>query len=180
MSAEGLALPRSRLQRLAPLLLGLLLAVPTVAHQQKESITRVLFNERTGNIEVMHRFLLHDAEHATRRLFGTKADLLGKPEDCDRFEEYVHGRFVLLDQHGTPLDLNSVGNEIDGEFLWVYAEAPIPEDLTTITLSHQALREIWPEQTNLVNVERDGSVKSAVFGPGSGEVTIELGKVESL
>ena len=35
-----------------------------VAHQQKIAITTVLFNPRTENIEIMHRFNLHDAEHA--------------------------------------------------------------------------------------------------------------------
>ncbi|MEL7045983.1 MAG: DUF6702 family protein [Pseudomonadota bacterium] len=180
MSAEGLSLRHFAIPGWVPLFLGMLLTVPAVAHQQKESITRILFNERTGNIEVMHRFLLHDAEHATRRLFGKKADLLGKPEDCERFEDYVHKQFILLDQRGEPLGLQSIGNEIDGEFLWVYAEATIPEGLTALTLSQQALREIWPEQTNLVNVERFGTVKSAVFGPGSEEVTIELTGLGSL
>jgi hypothetical protein len=34
----------------------------------------------------MHRFLLHDAEHASRELFGGSFDLLGSREDRDRFE----------------------------------------------------------------------------------------------
>lgn len=36
------------------------------AHQIKAAITTVLFNQRTENIEVMHRFNLHDAEHAVK------------------------------------------------------------------------------------------------------------------
>ncbi len=39
------------------------------AHQQKIAITTVLFNPRTQNIEIMHRFNLHDAEHAVKALF---------------------------------------------------------------------------------------------------------------
>ncbi|MEM9760072.1 MAG: DUF6702 family protein [Pseudomonadota bacterium] len=173
-------MPGPRLREAIPLLLSLLLSTSANAHQQKEAITRVLFNERTGNIEVMHRFLIHDAEHATRRLFDKNANLLSKRADRERFEEYVHSRFILRNQRNEPLDLVSIGHEIDGEFLWVYAEVPIPQGLTAITLSQQALREIWPEQTNLVNVERDGAVKSAVFGPGSAEVTIALGGLEAL
>ena len=97
--------------------LGLLLAMPATAHQQKEAITRVVFNDRTGNIEVMHRFLLHDAEHAIGQLFGQSADLLGNPADRDRFEEYVHSGFSLLDQDGEVIALAPVGNEIDSRFL---------------------------------------------------------------
>ncbi len=156
------------------LLLALLPASPLAAHQQKEAITRVLFNPRTGNIEVMHRFLLHDAEHAVRQLFGGKADVLGNAADRDRFERYVHGRFSLKNQDGVVLALTPVGNEIDGRFLWVYAEATIPEGLTALTLSHDALRDVWPEQVNLVNVERDGTVRSATFDRGRREATIRF------
>ena len=163
----------------ARLLVTLLLATlfwapPLLAHQQKEAITRVLFNQRTGNIEVMHRFLLHDAEHAIRKLFGADADLLGNAEDRDRFEAYVHGRFALVDQDGTAIPLAPVGNELDGRHLWVYAEAPIPAELTALTLSHDALRDVWPDQVNLVNVERDGTVRSATFDGGRREATIHF------
>lgn len=154
--------------------LALLLAAYVSAHQQKESITRVLFNERTGNIEVMHRFLIHDAEHASKALFGKSSDLLGDKDDRDRFESYVHGQFTLADQNDDLVALKPVGNELDGEFLWVYAEAPIPKDLTSVTLSHQALRDVWPEQSNLVNVERKGHIQSATFGRGSGAITLTL------
>lgn len=159
---------------LATSLLALLLAVPGVAHQQKEAITRVSFNARTGNIEVMHRFLLHDAEHASGELLGKGADLLARAEDRDRFEAYVHERFELLDQNERPIDLTPVGNEVEAEFLWVYAEAPIPPELTALTISHRALRDVWPDQINLVNVERDEEVKSALFSQGSDAITVRL------
>ena len=155
-------------------LVALLLAVPALAHQQKEAITRVSFNARTGNIEVMHRFLLHDAEHASSELLGKGADLLASAADRDRFEAYVHARFELLDQNEKPIDLAPVGNEVEAEFLWVYAEAPIPEQLTALTISHRALRDVWPDQINLVNVERDKEVKSALFSQGSDAVTVRL------
>lgn len=160
--------------RIPVLMLAVVFAAALGAHQQKESITRVLFNERTGNIEVMHRFLLHDAEHACRELFGRSADLLSSSEDRDRFARYVYGHFSMADQGGESIRLTPVGNEIEGRFLWVYAEAPIPERLEELTLSHQALRDVWPGQVNMVNVERDRQVRTATFRDGSSEITIEL------
>lgn len=164
----------NRALRSVALLMALLLAVPLAAHQQKESITRVLFNPRTGNIEVMHRFLLHDAEHAIRELFGESADLIGNQADRDRFADYVHQRFSLADQDGAPIPLSPVGNEIESRFLWVYAEAPVPEGLISLTLSHDALRDLWPDQSNLVNIERDRDVQSVLFDGGSDELTIRF------
>ncbi len=163
-----------RLPRVAALLAALLLALPLAAHQQKEAITRVLFNPRTGNIEVMHRFLLHDAEHAVKELFGDAADLLGSAADRDQFEDYVHERFSLTDQDGRPITLTPVGNEIETRFLWVYAEAPLPENLSALTMTHDALRDLWPDQINLVNVEQNKEVQSAIFAEGSSEFRIEL------
>lgn len=158
--------------RVCVLLVTLLTAAFASAHEQKASITRVLFNERTQNIEVMHRFLLHDVEHASRKLFGESTDLLGEIAHRDRFETYVHERFELVDQHGTAIELTPVGNEIDGQYIWVYAEAAIPEGLSELTLSHHALRDVWPEQSNLVNVSRDQDLRSATFSGQQTEFTI--------
>lgn len=156
------------------LALLLLLAGQVSAHQQKEAITRVLFNPRTGNIEVMHRFLLHDVEHAVKMLRGDKADILGSKEDRDFFSSYVYSNFSMADQQGQQLPMSPVGSEIDGRFLWVYAETRIPPELESLTLSHSALLDLWSEQVNLVNVERNGDVRSATFMAGGQAITIEL------
>ncbi|MEM0953921.1 MAG: DUF6702 family protein [Pseudomonadota bacterium] len=160
--------------RVLLLLTALQLAAPAVAHQQKEAVTRVLFNAHTGNIEVMHRFLLHDAEHAASALFKDSTDLLARAADRERFAAYVHEGFSMFDQDQHQIRLQPVGHEIEGRFLWVYAEAPIPSNLRSLRLTHEALREVWPEQVNLVNVEQGDRVRSAVFDGGSREVTIDL------
>lgn len=143
------------------------------AHQQKSAITRVLFNERTGNVEVMHRFQLHDAEHAVREIFGGEADILASEAIRERFAAYVGKRFELYSDN-CPLELSAVGTEIDGRFLWVYQETPIPETLSSLTIRHEALRDIWPAQVNLVNVERGQDIHSVNFEGGRHEVDIEL------
>jgi hypothetical protein len=160
--------------RTAVATLFLLVVTQAGAHQQKEAITRVLFNPRTSNIEVMHRFLLHDAEHAVKKLRNSDADILGSETDREFFSEYVHANFTMADQDGRHLLLSPVGNEIEGRFLWVYSETPIPQDVESLTLSHSALLDLWSQQVNLVNVERDGKVRSATFMQGSRELTIEL------
>ncbi|MEO0575079.1 MAG: DUF6702 family protein [Pseudomonadota bacterium] len=155
----------------------LLFAVTTdaLAHQAKESVTRVLFNNRTGNIEVMHRFLAHDAEHAIRQIFDGNPDVLLSQNERERFTRYVSERFTLRDQDGTELPLHAVGNEIDGAYLWIYFESAIPTTLKSLTVTHDALRDLWPAQTNLVTVERNGETASALFAKGAESITIELG-----
>ncbi|MEO0345795.1 MAG: DUF6702 family protein [Pseudomonadota bacterium] len=164
----------SQCRRAATAALAVLLACSAVAHQAREAVTRVLFNNRTGNIEVMHRFLVHDAEHAVRDILGADADILGSEATRDQFAAYVSKRFKMRDQDDNWLELTPVGHEIEGQFLWVYAETPIPENLEALAMSHNALRDIWPDQVNLVTIERDGESQSALFAGGAPSVTIEF------
>ncbi|MEM8984872.1 MAG: DUF6702 family protein [Pseudomonadota bacterium] len=161
----------------AALMAGLMLALTTQAtsaHQQKESVTQVLFNARTGNIEVMHRFLVHDAEHAIKALVESKTDILGSEQSRQHFADYVRRHFQLRDQDGNAIVLQPVGHELDGRFFWVYSEAPAPEGVGALTLSHDALRELWSEQVNLVNVQREGITRTALLAGGEREVTVDL------
>ena len=160
--------------RLSALLMMALLAFGAQAHEQRASVTRVQFNERTGNLEVMHRFLIHDVEHAGGKLFGESVDVLGNESDRQRFEDYAHEQFSITDQDGRDIALTPVGNEIDGRYLWVYAETAMPSGLTGVVVYQGALHEVWSTQSNLVNVGFDGEVKSATFLRGSQPAEIAL------
>ena len=100
-----------------------------VAHQQKIAITTVLFNPRTKNIEIMHRFNLHDAEHAVKAMFKKTADILDDKDTQARFASYVANRFVLFDAQNDSLPLNLVGFEVEGKHFWVYQETAQPPAL---------------------------------------------------
>lgn len=143
--------------------------VPVVAHQQKAAITKVLFNPRTGNIEVMHRFYLHDAEHAVRQIFGKDADIVGTRETQSVFADYVGERFALKNGDAE-LPLSPVGFEIERAFFWVYQETPITDGISDLTIKHNALRDVWPQQINTVNIEGLDEIKTATF---SGSVELK-------
>ena len=133
------------------------------AHQKKEAITEILFNTRSGMLEVMHRYLMHDAEHAVRVLINPDADIIASEETREAFARYATERFILLGDDGDTLKLDYVGQEVDGVFLWVYQEMPLPAALHSLGVIDNVLRELWPEQNNLVNIERDGNIQSLNF-----------------
>ncbi len=153
----------------------MLLSLPLIgsAHQQKTAVTRILFNPNTGNIEVMHRFFVHDAEHAATLIFGERQTLMESVESRELFSSYVLNRFSVeasfADGSDRALALEYVGQEIDGQFLWVYQEIAAEEGISELTIVHLALRDVWPDQSNLVNIERDGEIYSLTF-QGSDEV----------
>ncbi|GAB2692044.1 DUF6702 family protein [Aliiglaciecola aliphaticivorans] len=156
------------------LIIGALLftAFSLSAHQQKTSISTVLFNPRTENIEIMHRFRVHDAEHAVKEIFGKDADILDSKNTQNEFSNYVSKRFKLFDSQQQALPLKVVGHEIEGKFFWVYQETTQPAKLENLSIRHDALRDLWPQQVNTINVEGKGELQTLTFAD-----SVELLKV---
>lgn len=136
------------------------------AHQQKAALTEIVFNSRTGNIEVAHRFVMHDAEHAVRVELGIGGDLYASSKTRSAFAAYVAERFELSGPDGAALPLTVLGAEISGGYLWVYQETPAPEHLDALSVRHDALRDVWSDQVNRVNVKYGGKVKTLIFTGG--------------
>ena len=150
--------------RIIVLLSVLLFSSASLAHQLKNSVTTVLFNQRTGHIELMHRFYLHDTEHAVEDLFGNQADMLKHADDQQKFADYVAEQVAITDPNDQPLQLSNVGFEVDGKFFWVYQEAAMPKQpLKGLKMTHGALHELWPAQINMVNIEGKGKVRTLYF-----------------
>lgn len=132
-------------------------------HSRKAAITRVVLNERTGVIEVMHRFSLHDAEHAAPLIWPEEDNATMRTDVWQiAFASYVAERFSLRYVRGELVPLKLVGQEVEGEFLWVYQEAPLGDGLA-FEVTHRALRDIWPTQANMVNFEFRGVVRTITF-----------------
>ena len=138
-------------------------------------MTTVLFNERSGRLEVMHRFYLHDAEQAVAMITGTGAGLLENPEDRQRFGIYVHERFHLAGPDGARLPITLRGTEVDGDFLWVYQAMRLPDPPpAALRIEHQALRDLWPGQVNTVNVEGRWGMQTLTFHDAVGWLPVRL------
>lgn len=140
-----------------------LVSQTSFAHQQKAAETTVLFNKRSGHLEVMHRFYLHDTEHAVQALFDKHADILDSKQTQQQFADYVAKQFLAKSLSDKPLTMSSVGFEVDGKFFWVYQETTLPKDLKGIKLYNGALRDLWPTQINMVNIEGRGQVRTLYF-----------------
>jgi hypothetical protein len=138
-----------------------LLAGNVTALQQKEAYTSIVFNQRSGMLEVQHRFYLHDAEHAAQQVIDKSTDLIGDPVGREAFAYYAISTFSMQDQQQHPLTLTYVGTELQGKYLWVYQETPITTNMDGFYLKMTALQELWSEQTNHINVERNKRVTSA-------------------
>jgi hypothetical protein len=145
------------------------------AHQQKTAISTLLFNARSNNVEVTHRFNVHDAEHAVKQIFGKQADIIKNQQTQEKFSQYVGQRFKVLDSQDLDLPLTMVGYELEGQFFWVYQETKQPTVLNNLTIRHDALRDLWPSQINTINVEGKGQLQTLTFSDSVELLTVEFG-----
>ncbi|CCQ10550.1 putative orphan protein [Pseudoalteromonas luteoviolacea B = ATCC 29581] len=162
---------------LACLLLLMSASFMAGAHQLKAAVSTVLFNQNSGNIELMHRYFLHDTEHAISQIAGKKADILDNRDDQAKFANYVFER-ISLKVNGKPLTLVPVGFEVDGKYIWVYQETPIISDVQQITMRNNALRDMWPQQANLVNIEGLGTIRSLHFDGEDDWLSVTISSTE--
>lgn len=144
------------------------------AHQQRAAISTLLFNARTGRIEVMHRFFRHDAEHALAQIEGAGRDLLESAADRARFADYVHQRFEIVGIGAELEPLILVGAELAGEHLWVYQRTLAVAGVIGLRVRFDALRDIWPDQVNTLNIERGGRVRTLVFASDAAWQRVDL------
>ena len=148
---------------IAGLIVILCFSQPVVAHQQKDALTEILLNPRSGNLEIAHRFYIHDAEHAAKQISGEKQDFFNSETLQAAFYQYVVDEFNLM-VDGKPLELTTLGFELEGAFFWAYQEAPFNRPLESIDIRQGALLEFWPTQTNIVNVQNsDKEILTAIF-----------------
>ena len=145
-----------------------------IAHQQKMAITTVLFNPPTKNLEVTHRFDLHDAEHAVKEIFSGDADIMKSEETQADFAQYVVNRFAIYDMNKTQLPLSFVGTELEGKHFWVYQETPAPANLAGLYIQHNALRDIWYKQANTINIEGMGDIQTLTFTDSTELLSVEF------
>ncbi len=146
--------------RILYLVLLMAFTLPVNAHQSKESITSILYNARSGYLEIAHRFSVHDAEQAIKELLDEKADLIKSTNTREKFAQYISDRFLIaLDQEALS-KIEIIGHELEGKFFWVYQEIPIPHQPAFISVYYDALMEVWPSQRNRVNIEGLGKTRT--------------------
>jgi len=134
------------------------------AHKQKVALTDILYNERTGNLEIAHRISLHDAEHALHKVTESKADLAKSSKAQADFAKYVAGRFELTSKDKTKLKLTLVGQEIERGYLWVYQETKIPDSTDpSFFITNTFLQDVIKGQVNTVNIRKGSQVATFVF-----------------
>lgn len=151
-----------------------LAAGPGGAHRAAEALSIIEFNPRTGAVEVVHRFNLHDVDHVFSKRLGRPVTLGDSRETFEAVVAHIAEAFTLTALDGTPIPLELAGMETRRGDLLAYYEAPRPAGLKGFAVSNTLLMPDLPGQTNRVNVELPGAVRTLVFSGGSEVKTVRF------
>ncbi len=148
------------------------------AHREKTIFTTIQFNPRTSMLEVMHRTFAHDVEH-------TLGSTLRARGGIDNIEAQAWLALELSDAFTlweadteTPMALEVIGAELEGEFFWIYQEVPIAAMPDVLRVRHLMLRNHWPDMSNFVNVKYGSDVVSALFEGSVNTLTVSSAQRE--
>jgi hypothetical protein len=164
MTAGGGMLTR----RLAMMAGGaLLLAPPALAHRAQTVLTTVMWNANASTLDVTHRMHAHDAELClAQKNGGAPADITVLRSQAELMI-YIEGTFGLIDG-GKALALTPLGSELQGEAVLLYQECKLAEPPRNLSVDHRILRDVFDNQTNLVNVRLAQRTRTLLFSGGDG------------
>ncbi|MBQ4838088.1 MULTISPECIES: DUF6702 family protein [Pseudoalteromonas] len=156
--------------------LSLIWALPSQAHKLKVSLATAKVLPDSGYIKIEYRFHLHDLEHAVVHLFNDTRSIHQDKKIQQQFIDYVYTQTSLRRLSGQALALSKPTYEIDNKYLWVYQDAQYTKSipLKGLQMRHGVLRDIWPQQINLVNFRGMGAVKTMYFDKNDNWLTVQF------
>lgn len=144
---------------------GALFAPAAAAHPAKTVLTTVEWNAGNAAIEVVHRLHPHDAEIVLSE--GGAALDLGDPMQQARLMLYIETHFVLS-SGGRQIALDPVGVELRDLDAMVYREAKAARPFAELLVDDRVFRDVFDEQTNLVNIRMGKGVRTLIFAGRDG------------
>lgn len=117
-------------------------------------------------MEVIHRLHPHDAEIALTDGGAGVLDL-GDPVQQARLMLYAETHFVLS-AGGKAIALEPVGVELRDLDAMVYREAKAEKPFSELVVDDRMFRDVFDEQTNLVNIRMGKGVRTLIFAGRDG------------
>lgn len=146
-----------------PLVVYLHVMIGSLLHPFHISVLDMEYDEDSKAIEISCRIFLDDLEETLRKFTGdTKLDIMA---DASRetvhsaLERYVQEK-VKISVNGKEVEMNYLGEEMEGDVMWCYIEVPKVKKLESIEVENQLLLDSFDDQMNLVHMKAFGNTKS--------------------
>ncbi|MFD1788955.1 DUF6702 family protein [Sphingomonas floccifaciens] len=142
-----------------------LVTAPAGAHRGHDALTVVTLG--AGNtVTVSHRFEAHDIEPALSSIAPDAQASLDDPDAVRALVAYLGRRFVLSDAKGAVV-LTPGKVDIDAQEVRVAFSGRVRPGTKILTVRSSVLRDVYPRQTNQVEVRRGKVVRTIVVSDGA-------------
>lgn len=146
---------------------GLIWAPPALAHRAQTVLSTVTWNEAGASLDVMHRLHGHDAEVCLALKSGAPQADITELRTQAQLMIYIEDTFVLTDG-GRALALSPLGAEMQGEAVLMYQECKLTAPPRNLAIENRILRDVFENQTNLVNVKLAQRTRTLLFSGNDG------------
>ena len=137
-------------------------------HAFHTSLTQIQYNTSTKSWEVSVRVFTDDLEKALR-LYSHTNDL--KIEQAEtQLKAYLNRHFSASEGKRAA---TYIGKETEADVIWLYLE--LPGAGKKLGLKNTLLNELFPDQMNIVNVQKGGQKNSFLLKSGSETAVWEAG-----
>lgn len=166
-TTRGMALTLSATRRFIHYALSIvLISVSSLAFAHRGHGSWTEMDWVNDRFEITHQIHLADA---IRLLEAMRVEApIDSMEALALLALYVEARFAMH-RDGAPVLLDTLGAEIDDDFLYVFQEwvTPLPETMPTIT--SEVLLDIEPSAQAFIHVEAPGMTETFQLEPGSSQ-----------
>ena len=133
------------------------------AHPIHVSVTEIAFDKPEKELEITSRIFIDDLETSIRNELNLSTLDLLKPVNGQTTEKLI-GQYIrkhvviLLDGKAQPIKY--LGQEVEGDALVCYMIVPDVKSFSTIKIQNDIIMELYPDQSNLVHITREGKTRS--------------------
>ena len=119
-------------------------------HKFYTSITQIDYNEKSKSFEIIMRVFVDDLEKSItsqrKKNYKIANDL-----DNKLLNNYLTDKFLIQANQKT-LQTKVIGTELERDILIIYLEALSSSNANTLRIKNSILTELFPSQTNIVNI----------------------------
>lgn len=134
-------------------------------HDFHTSLTEIIFNPKTGSLELSVRVFTDDLELTLTNFNKGKLVKIEDPEATvdPLIEQYIRKNLALISPDKEVKFGKFYGKEKEADATWIYLEIFDCKQLKNFTLYNTIMQEMFEDQTNLVNIIYPSQKKTIVF-----------------
>lgn len=131
------------------------------------SLGLIDFNPKTQSLDITFKVFTDDLQDAVRKA-STREDLfIGYEDEIPAVDSlinvYFNDQIDFSFPDNSPKTMNYLGKEIELDVTWCYFQIKDVSDLTDLQASCKLFTELFPTQTTIMHVKKDGKEKSMLF-----------------